>query len=408
MEYIVRDLERKFLKMNQVFKVLLVTGARQVGKTTMLKHLAMGKNRTFVTMDDAQNRELAERDPKLFFQMYKPPLLIDEVQKAPKLFEVMKEICDASDENGLFWLTGSQSQILIRQAGDSLAGRICILRMYGFSQSERLNIHDLSEFSFTMEGLSERLKHFPVNNIRDVYDAIWQGGMPGTLSMDQEQRNVYYDSYINTYLMRDAVDDNGIKDTAGFLRVLRACAAFAGNLINYSDLAAAGDVSIPTAKAWVKILENMGIIYLLEPYYNNELKRLIKTPKLYFCDTGLCAWLSMWTNRDVLMNGAASGHFLENYVVMEFVKLYSSAAGKVLLTFYRDTNQKEIDLIVDADGILHPIEIKRSAAPERKLVKAFDVLKNASQPTGNGGIVCMMDKVFPIDEMNCFIPCNII
>lgn len=408
MEYIVRNLERKFMKMNEVFKVLLVTGARQVGKTTMLKHLATGENRTFVTMDDAQNRELAERDPKLFFQMYKPPLLIDEVQKAPKLFEVMKEICDASDENGLFWLTGSQSQKLIRQAGDSLAGRICILHMYGLSQSEQNNIHDLPEFSFTMEGLSDRQGHFPVNNIRDVYDAIWKGGMPGTLLMDQEQRNAYYDSYINTYLMRDAVDDNGIKDTAGFLRVLRACAAFAGNLINYSDLAAAGDVSIPTAKAWVKILENMGIIYLLEPYYNNALKRLIKTPKLYFCDTGLCAWLSMWTNRDVLMNGAASGHFLENYVVMEFVKLYSSAAGKAVLTFYRDTNQKEIDLIVDADGILHPIEIKRSAAPERKLVKAFDVLKNASQPTGNGGIVCMMDKVFPIDEMYCFIPCNII
>lgn len=408
MDYIVRDLERKFMKMNQVFKVLLVTGARQVGKTTMLKHLAIGENRTFVTMDDAQNRELAQRDPKLFFQMYRPPLLIDEVQKAPELFEVMKEICDASDENGLFWLTGSQSQKLIRQAGDSLAGRICILHMYGLSQSERLNIHDLPEISFAMDALSERQKHFPVNNICEVYDAIWKGSMPGTILMDQEQRNAYYDSYINTYLMRDAVDDNGIKDTAGFLRVLRACAAFAGNLVNYSDIAAAGGVSIPTAKAWIKILENMGILYLLEPYSNNELKRLIKTPKLYFCDTGLCAWLSMWTSRDVLMNGAASGHFLENFVVMEFIKLYSSSAGKARLTFYRDTNQKEIDLIVDTNGYLHPIEIKRSAAPERKLVKTFSVLKNASQPAGNGGIVCMMEKVFPIDDTNCFIPCNII
>ncbi len=408
MEYIVRDLERKFMKMNQVFKVILVMGARQVGKTTMLKHLAAGDNRTFVTMDDAQNRELARRDPKLFFQMYNPPLLIDEVQKAPELFEAMKEICDSSEESGLFWLTGSQSQKLIRQAGDSLAGRICILHMYGLSQAERLNIHGLPEFSFTMEGLSERQRHFPANNIRGVYDAIWKGSMPGTLLMDQEQRNAYYDSYINTYLMRDAVDDNGIKDTAGFLRVLRACAAFAGNLLNYSDLAAAGDVSIPTAKAWVKILENMGILYLLEPYYNNELKRMIKTPKLYFCDTGLCAWLSMWTNRDVLMNGAASGHILENFVVMEFVRLYSSASGKTGLTFYRDTNQKEIDLIVDTDGSLHPIEIKRSAAPERKLVKAFDVLKKASQPVKNGGIVCMTEKVFPVDDKNYLIPCNII
>lgn len=408
MEYIVRDLERKFMKMNQVFKVILVTGARQVGKTTMLKHLAAGDNRTFVTMDDAQNRELARRDPKLFFQMYNPPLLIDEVQKAPELFEAMKEICDSSEESGLFWLTGSQSQKLIRQAGDSLAGRICILHMYGLSQAERLNIFGLPEFSFTMEGLSERQRHFPANNIREVYDAIWKGSMPGTLLMDQEQRNAYYDSYINTYLMRDAVDDNGIKDTAGFLRVLRACAAFAGNLLNYSDLAAAGDVSIPTAKAWVKILENMGILYLLEPYYNNELKRMIKTPKLYFCDTGLCAWLSMWTNRDVLMNGAASGHFLENFVVMEFVRLYSSASEKTGLTFYRDTNQKEIDLIVDTDGSLHPIEIKRSAAPERKLVKAFDVLKKASQPVKNGGIVCMTEKVFPVDDKNYLIPCNII
>lgn len=407
MEYISRELERKFIKMNDAFKAILVTGARQVGKTTMLKHLARKENRTFVSMDDFRNRELAQSDPKLFFQMYKPPILIDEAQKAPELFEAIKQMCDETDEKGLFWLTGSESKKLLKEAGDSLAGRICILRMYSMSQREKLGMCNCCEFEFDFEKLIERNKLFKPNNIVEVFEGIWRGGMPGTFEMDKEQLSEYYSSYINTYLMRDAVDDNGITDLVGFHKVLKACASFVGNIINYSDIALAGGISVSTAKSWVKILQNMGIIYLLEPYYNNELKRMVKTPKLYFCDTGLAAYLSMWTSRDVLMKGAASGHFFENYVVGEFMRLYAYSAQNVTMTYYRDTNQKEIDIIVDVDGVLHPIEIKKATNPDKRVVKAFDVLKS-SIPIGTGCVVCMADKVFPIDENNIMLPCNII
>lgn len=408
MDYIKRELERKFLSMNEVFKAVMVTGARQVGKSTMLKNLAAGEDRTYVNMDNLRDRELAKRDPALFFQTYKPPILIDEAQKAPELFEHIKMMCDESDQNGLFWLTGSESKKLMKEARDSLAGRICILRMYSLSQREKEGLSDIGELDFSLAGLSQRARHFTDNNIIDVYSHIWEGGMPATIGMTDEQRMEYYESYIETYLMRDAVDDNGISDTEGFRKVLRACAAFSGNLINYSDIATAGNVSVPTAKEWVKTLQTMGILYLLEPYSNNELKRLIKTPKLYFCDTGLCAYLSMWTSRETLLNGAASGHYFENYVVTEFLRMYSYSKAKVEMTFYRDTNQKEIDIVLEENGILHPVEIKKSSNPERKLINAFSLLEKSSLKIGEGGIVCMTEKPYPIDSRNNYIPCNII
>ncbi len=408
MEYIKRELERKFAKINAAFKAVMITGARQVGKTTMLMQLARKEGRTFVTMDDMRNRELARRDPRLFFQMYKPPILIDEVQKAPELFETMKMICDESEETGLFWMTGSESTRMLQEARESMTGRIGILRMYSLSQREKSGLADLGMPDFDFSSLVKRSRQFPKNDIVSVFGHIWHGGMPGTMSMDNEQLYAYYQSYINTYLMRDATDDYGIHDTEGFYKALRACAAFTGNLINYSDIARAAGVSTPTAQQWVKALQNMGIIYLLEPYYNNELKRLIKTPKLYFLDTGLCAYLSMWTSRDVLMQGAASGHYFENYVVGELLRSCSCSAEKTMLSFYRDTNQNEIDLILECGGELHPLEIKQSTTPEHRAIKAFSLLDRSSVPVGNGGIICMTDTVFPIDKKNALIPCNIL
>ena len=408
MKYIKRELERKFLAMNAVFKAVMVTGARQVGKSTMLKELAAGEERTYVNLDNSRDRELAKRDPGLFFQVYKPPILIDEAQKAPELFEYIKILCDDSDQTGLFWLTGSESKKLLKEARDSLAGRICILRLYSLSQREKAGKCDLGGMEFSFTALSERAADFPENNIIDIYTHIWEGGMPGTIGMTAEQRMEYYDSYIETYLMRDAVDDNGISDTEGFRKVLRACAAFAGNLINYSDIAQEGNVSVPTAREWIKVLQSMGIVYLMEPFSNNELKRLIKTPKLYFCDTGLRAYLSMWTSRDTLMNGAASGHYFENYVVSEFLRMYSYSKNKTNMTFYRDTNQKEIDIVLEENGTLHPLEIKKSCNPEQKAISSFHILEKSSLKIGEGGIICMADKPFPLDAQNNLIPCNII
>ena len=408
MPYIQRSLERKFLKMSSAFKAVMVTGARQVGKSTMLKHLAQDTGRVYVSMDDADVRELANRDPKLFFQMYQPPLLIDEVQKAPALFEQIKILCDESDERGRFWLTGSQSKKLMKQAGDSLAGRIGILKMYSLSEKElEGRPNDIPE-DYSLSSLIQRSRSHPENNILDVYTRIWEGGMPDMISMDAELRREYWNSYIDAYLIRDAVDDNGIQDTEGFRRLLRACAAFSGELVNYNDLGNAAGVSGATAKEWVKVLQTMGIIFLLEPYFNNELKRMIKTPKLYFCDTGLCAFLSSWTSRDTLMNGAASGHYLENYVVAEMLRNSSYGEKKVNLNFYRDTNQKEIDLVMEMDGQLHPFEIKRAASPDKKAVRAFPLLEKSGKVTGAGGIICMTAKPFPIDEKNSMIPVNLL
>ena len=408
MPYIQRSLERKFLKMSSAFKAVMVTGARQVGKSTMLKHLAQDTGRVYVSMDDADVRELANRDPKLFFQMYQPPLLIDEVQKAPALFEQIKILCDESDERGRFWLTGSQSKKLMKQAGDSLAGRIGILKMYSLSEKElEGRPNDIPE-DYSLSSLIQRSRSHPENNILDVYTRIWEGGMPEMISMDAELRREYWNSYIDAYLMRDAVDDNGIQDTEGFRRLLRACAAFSGELVNYNDLGNAAGVSGATAKEWVKVLQTMGIIFLLEPYFNNELKRMVKTPKLYFCDTGLCAFLSSWTSRDTLMNGAASGHYLENYVAAEMLRNSSYGEKKVNLNFYRDTNQKEIDLVMEMDGQLHPFEIKRAASPDKKAVRAFPLLEKSGKVTGAGGIICMTAKPFPIDEKNSMIPVNLL
>ena len=407
MNYIKRDLERKFMSMSGVFKAVMLVGARQVGKSTMLRHLAEGEERAYVTLDDMRIRELARTDPALFFQTYRPPILIDEIQKAPELFEQIKLICDESDERGLFWLTGSQSKKLMKNAGDSLAGRLCVLKLYSLSQQELMGV-SAGAMELSYEALSERAKLFPKNNILDAFSRIWRGGMPDVQNMDSEQMQEYFNSYIETYLMRDAVDDNGIADTEGFRKLLRACAAFTGQLLNYNDLAAAAGVSGVTAKEWVKILQSMGIITLLEPYASNELKRLVKTPKLYFCDTGLCAYLSSWTSRDVLMNGAAAGHYYENYVVGEFLRNYAYGAEKANLNFYRDRNQKEIDLVIEQAGMLHPIEIKKSAAPDKSAIRAFSLLKNGERPVGRGGIVCMTDMVFPIDADNYLIPSNIL
>lgn len=408
MKYIERELERKFLSMSSVFKAVMITGARQVGKSTMLRRLADRQGRRCVTMDDQQIRALAKSDPRLFFQIFKPPILIDEAQKAPELFETIKIICDQTDERGLFWLTGSQSKKLMRQAGDSLAGRICILKMYSLSQRELLGVRPESDLDFSFDALYQRSTLFPKNDILTVFEHIWRGGLPDVQPLNEEQLREYFNSYVETYLMRDAVDDNGITDTEGFRKFLRACAAFCGQLLNYNDLAVSAGVSGVTAKEWIKILQSMGIIRLLEPYSNNVLKRLIKTPKLYFCDTGLCAYLSSWTGRDVLMNGAASGHYYENYVVGELIRNYAYGKENADLSFYRDRNQKEIDLIIEKDDTLHPLEIKKGTSPDSRTVKVFAALANTGKKIGKGGVICMADSPFPIDENNCRIPSNII
>ncbi|MBQ2661639.1 MAG: ATP-binding protein [Clostridia bacterium] len=408
MAYISRELERKFLKVNGFFKAILVTGARQVGKTTMLKHLAEGSGRVYVTMDNAMARDLAKRDPVLFFQNYKPPILIDEIQKAPELFEQIKIMCDNSEETGLFWLTGSQQYKMMKSIRETLAGRLCILELYSFSQREKNQVIFDTELDYSLESLKERQKKVPKNDIVSVFQHIWEGGMPQVLGADDEIRFEYYNSYVETYLMRDVMEEGGITDTIRFRKFMTACAALVSEQINYANLALASDISQPTAKEWTKVLQGLGIIYLLQPYSNNAFKRLTKTPKLYFCDTGLCAYLSMWLTPATLMNGAVSGHYYENYVVMELVKNYAYSKSKVNITYYRDVNAKEIDVFVEENNLIHPLEIKKSASPEYREIKKYSVIDKAQLNRGNGGIICMCEEPLPIDEENCLIPSNLI
>lgn len=407
MAYIKRELERKFLRLNDFFKVVLVTGARQVGKTTMLRHLA-GDDRTYVSMDNAAARDLAKSDPVLFFQTYKPPVLIDEVQKAPELFEQIKIICDESDETGLIWLTGSQQYSMMKNVRESLAGRIGILELYSLSAREKAGVAFEEELDFSFDALQDRQRKLPKNNVIDVFNHIWEGGMPQIIGADDELRQDYFESYIETYLMRDVVESGGITDAVRFRRFLVACAALVSEQLNYTTLAEAADIAQSTAKEWLKVLEGLRIVYLLPPYSNNELKRLSKTPKLYFCDTGLCAYLSMWLSPQTLLNGAASGHYYENYVVMELVKNYAYAKSKVNITYYRDSNAKEIDVFVEENNVIHPLEIKKSASPDRREVKKYSVLDKALLNRGKGGIICMCEEPLPIDADNCFIPSNLI
>ena len=408
MSYITRELERKFLKMNGFFKAVLVTGARQVGKTTMLKHLAKGTSRTYVSLDNAMARDLAKSDPVLFFQTYKPPILIDEVQKAPELFEQIKIICDETDEKGLIWLTGSQQYGMMKKVRETLAGRIGILELYSLSQREKNGLVFDEALDFSLTTLQARQRRVPRNDVEKVFKHIWEGGMPQVWGADEELRGEYFNSYIDTYLMRDVAEAGGITDAVRFRKFLLGCAALVSEQVNYATLAESADISQPTAKEWLRILEGLHIVYLLQPYSNNALKRLSKTPKLYFCDTGLCAYLSMWLTPDVLRQGAASGHFYENYVIMELVKNYAYAKSKANLTYYRDSNAKEIDVFVEENNIIHPLEIKKSAAPDKREVKKYSVLDKAELDRGTGGIVCMCEEPIPIDEKNCYIPSNLI
>ncbi len=404
--YIHRTLEAKFLKMSTFFKAVLVTGARQVGKTTMLKHLS--ENRTYVSLDDVDTLTLAKEDPKLFFMRYKPPIIIDEIQKAPELFPYIKILCDESEGSGLFWLTGSEQFSMMKNVTESLAGRIGIMTLYPLSISEINNVRFDAPLDLILDNLVKREKKAEPFDLNTVFMQIWKGGMPQVQNADDQQRSLYYSSYINTYLMRDVVSTGGVTDEIRFKKFLTACAANTSQQLNLANLAMLSEISHPTAKSWLALLERLHIVYLLEPYANNKLKRLAKTPKLYFWDTGLCCYLAKWLSADTLINGNASGYYFENYAVTELLKDLEYNSVNYDISYFRDSNSKEIDIFLEIGGKIHPLEIKLSASPDRREIKKYSILDTNSIPRGNGGIICMSPTVIPIDENNYYIPINII
>lgn len=404
--YIHRQLESKFLKMSKFFKAVLVTGARQVGKTTMLKHLA--ENRTYVSLDDLDNLELAKSDPKLFFMRFKPPIIIDEVQKAPELFPYIKLLCDNSEEKGLFWLTGSEQFSMMKNVTESLAGRIGIMNLYPLSLNEINMTSFTTPISFDIESLVQRENMAKPFDLNSIYTTIWKGGMPQVQFADSDERSIYFSSYIDTYLLRDVVSIGRVTDEIKFRKFLSVCAANVSEQLNLNTLATLTEISFPTAKSWLSLLERLHIIYLLEPYSNNKLKRLAKTPKLYFWDTGLASFLAKWLSPDTLLNGNACGSYFENFVVTELIKDLEYSSTNYDISYFRDSNSKEIDIFLEISNEIHPLEIKLSASPNKREVKKFNVLDSNEIKRGKGGIICMSSSVIPIDENNCYIPINIL
>lgn len=408
--YITRHMEKPVMELNEQYPVLLLTGPRQVGKTTMLEHLieVEGKGRKKVSLDDLTLRELAKTDPKMFFQLYQPPLLIDEVQYAPELFPYIKIMVDERHQPGDFWLTGSQLFKMMKGVQESLAGRVALLHLSPLSQSEIMKRPPEPPFSLELPLLSERQNGRQMLNTPEVFQRIHQGGMPALVTGTYSNASIFYSSYIDTYMERDVRRLSNDIDSLKFLRFLRSVTARTSQQVNYKGIADDAEIDQTTAKNWLHVLEALGIIFLLEPYSNNVLKRTVSTPKLYFYDSGIVCYLTRWSSPETAMEGAMSGALLENYTVAEIIKTYQNAGQEPFLYYYRDKDAREIDLILERDGKLFPIEIKKMASPPKKLTKVFDLIDKSPLQRGTGAILCMADQLGAFDQNNLIVPISLI
>lgn len=402
MNYITRNLESVVIQATKEYPVVLVTGPRQVGKTTMLQKLMEGTNRGYVTLDDLNERNIAKTDPELFLQLHKPPVLIDEVQYAPELFTYIKMNVDKNHEPGAFWLTGSQVFKLMRGVQESLAGRVAVLSLTSLSQAEIFG-GEMEPFTIEMEALAARKGRKEVDT-RGIFERIYKGSMPAIVSGANSNGQIFYSSYLSTYIERDVKELSDAIDSLKFFRFITAVAARCGQMLNVAEIARDADINQTQAKNWLGILETLGIIFYLQPYSNNLLKRLVKTPKLYFYDTGLVCYLTKWSSAETLESGAMNGAILENYVVAEIMKTYLNCGREPYLYYYRDKDAKEINIILEHDGVLNPIEIKKTSNPGTELIKVFDLLDKSSTPRSKGAVICMKLGLSAIDRDNYIIP----
>ncbi len=404
MTYIKRTLEEKIRQISGDYSCLLLIGPRQVGKTTMLEHLMEGTPRQKVTLDDTENRRLAQTDPALFLELHPAPVLIDEVQYAPELFPYIKIRVDQGAEPGSYWLTGSQAFQLMELAQESLAGRTAIVHMSALSQSELYGDGTTEPVSLRLDALKKRGERLAPCTPAEMYERIWKGSMPGHRSGRYKDRDVFYSSYIQTYIQRDVSDMISGVDRLLFADFIRAAACRAGQMLNIHSIAQDVGVSDDTAKRWLQVLEKSEVIFILRPYSNNLLKRTVTTPKMYFFDTGLIAYLTKYSSPEILMNGAINGAILENYTVAEIRKTWLNNAKECQLYYYRDRDSNEIDLVIEADGQLHPLEIKKSTNPGSELASAFQVLDKGAVPRGTGAILCLREELSAIDRNTFILP----
>ncbi len=396
-----REIESKFKNISKTRKVTLLTGARQVGKSTFIKSIKE-KERTYVTLDDLNLRNLANEDPKLFLSNYNGPLIIDEVQYAPNLFSYIKMDVDNSNEKNKYWLTGSQKFELMKDVTESLAGRIAILEMSSLSFAEKKGFNSKI---FDPKNIKKRIDVSP----KEIYENIFKGGMPEYITNDLE-RSQYFNDYITTYIERDVRNLTQVGDLARFHKFMIAMAARNGELLNYESICEDADIDVKTCKRWVSILEASDIIYLLQPYFNSELKRSIKSPKIIFMDSGLCSYLTHYNSPEILMDSSVSGHFLESFVISELIKNKRNANESLNydIYFYRDRDGKEIDLIISLNETIYPFEIKKTANPNKQMLKNFSILENKKFKVGNGGLLCFYPEIIPLDENNKSYPISVI
>jgi len=402
--YLSRTLEQFAQSASQQFPALLVTGARQVGKTTFLRHLS-GEERAYVTLDDPLVLDLARRDPALFLQRFRPPLLIDEIQYAPQLLPYIKMEVDRERRPGAFWLTGSQQFHLMRGVSESLAGRVAVINLLGFSRRELIGQSQASgPFLPVPAEIEARSRSGGRLALRDLYHLIWRGSFPAIALDERMDRDLFFSSYLQTYLQRDVRDLARVGDEMAFLRFLRIAAARTGQLLNLSEFARDADIAVNTAKTWLSILQASGIIYLLEPYHTNLSKRLLKRPKLYFLDTGLCAYVTEWSSPETLEAGAMSGAILETWILSELLKSYWHNGRRAPFFYYRDKDKKEIDLLIVQDEQVYPLEFKKTASPSPADIRQFSALARLRIPVGAGGVICLTEQSLPLSQSVVSIP----
>ena len=415
-KYINRNIESVIEKMSKGFPVIMVTGPRQVGKTTMLMHI--NKNINYVSLDNLNARDLAISDPELFLETYKAPLVIDEFQYAPNLLSYIKMRVDEARLNNvlssgkevttMYYLTGSQSFLSMKNVSESLAGRVGIIEMYGLSTNE---LNEKPDKVFIPEITELKKKNISSKcDSKKLFERIFKGSYLELYTNKSITLDEYYESYVKTYIERDIRDLINISDEIKFMKFMTSIAARTGEELNITTVANDAEISVPTAQAWLSILVNTGLVILLEPFSNNVIKRTIKRPKIYFMDTGLACFLAKYPNAEILEASAYAGHIFETYVVSEIIKTFANNGKnfKRYLFYYRDDKKREIDLIIDYNNKLYPIEVKKGKKPNGECTKNFEVLDSLNNEKGKGIVLCMSDEIFPIDRNNYYVPVSYI
>ena len=399
--YIKRTIEKAIKQASSFFPVILITGPRQVGKTTVLENCE-SKSRNYVSLDILEEQELAKQDPRRFLERHQAPLLIDEIQYAPELLPYIKTIVDKEKKKGMYWITGSQQFNLMANVTESLAGRIGILNLQGFSQAEKDNMPVTVPFLPTEELLKKKEK--TDKGTKNIFHRIWKGSYPTLFKGSDKDWKLFYDSYIQTYIERDVKQIIKVSNELLFVNFIKTLAARTSQLLNYANIANEIGVNETTVKSWLSILQTSGIIYLLQPYSNNLTNRVIKTPKLYFLDTGLVCYLTKWNTPETLESGAFSGAIFETYAISEILKSYWHNGESPAMYFYRDKDKREVDIILEENGKLYPLEVKQKSNPNTDDIKKFAILSQLKKEIAPGGVLCLAPTYLPLGEKDYSIP----